>query len=290
MNKKVSLQTSRDVALRALKIRLVEDLLLKGFEKGDIYGTVHTSIGQELIAPCLADQLLPGDFIFGTHRSHHHFLENGGTASSLFCELLGREGGASLGLGGTQHLKTEKFMSNGIQGGMTPLALGFASTAKERERLAVAVIGDGTLATGIVYETLNWALLWDLPVLFLVEDNEIAQSTPQRDFLSSSAADRFKGFGCHVFETSSLDLQDLYDDAASAVSFVRGSSSPALLWVKTQRLKSHSKGDDNRPSRVVKNMESVDLLNRLLADNFEIKDAETEMSMQLDEIYTETLP
>ncbi len=271
---------------RAMMIRLVESGLLRAFDRGLVHGTVHTSIGQELVAVVLSDVLQGGDFVFGTHRSHHHYLSLGGDIRALIAEVLGREGGASSGLGGTQHLSTPNFMSNGIQGGMVPIALGKAHGGPPGS-IAVAVIGDGTMATGIVYEVLNWAPLLNAPLLIVVEDNEIAQSTPQRDFLSTNPELAAVAFGWEVFKSTSNNLGELNAETRKATEFVRSNKRPAMLWVKTHRLKAHSKGDDNRPLEQIQRLEALDLLNQELALNTKFEEVAEKLRSEVDALFEE---
>jgi 2-oxoisovalerate dehydrogenase E1 component len=173
----------------ASRTRIVEKLLLEAFSDGLVHGTVHTSIGQEYTAEVLARYLVDGDFVFGTHRAHHHFLAAGGSPESLFAEILGKEKGNTRGLGGTQHLHHGNFFSNGIQGGMVPLAFG-ASSAIASDKISVAVVGDGTFGQGVVYEVLNWAKIFGGPMLLIVEDNKIAQSTPPEQYIGTALISR----------------------------------------------------------------------------------------------------
>lgn len=230
----------------ASRTRIVERLLLEAFSDGLVHGTVHTSIGQEYTAEVLARYLVDGDFVFGTHRAHHHFLAAGGSPESLFAEILGKEKGNTRGLGGTQHLHHGNFFSNGIQGGMVPLAFG-ASSAIASEKISVAVVGDGTFGQGVVYEVLNWAKIFGGPMLLIVEDNKIAQSTPPEQYIGTALISRVEAFGWQVFATSTLDLTHLDNTLRASVSEARAKRSPVAIFVETQRLMAHSKGDDNRP-------------------------------------------
>jgi len=254
---------------KSARTRILETLLLEAFSDGLVHGTVHTSVGQEYTAELLADCLSAGDWVFGTHRSHHLFLALGGSHASLFAEVMGREGAASKGLGGTQHLQTSQFFSNGIQGGMVPIGLG-AAMAAEKGSLAVCVIGDGTFGQGVVYEVLNWAKLLMVPMMIVVEDNGIAQSTPSGQFTSSPITKRIQAFGWKTWETSTLDLAGSSEVFSEAAIFARTTGSPVALVVKTQRLMPHSKGDDNRPKEEIENLWSQDpiMIESLTSDEF----------------------
>jgi len=138
----------------ACKIRGAETKLLELFAAGELNGTVHTCVGQELFPIVLARYLCADDYVVSNHRGHGHYLSVTGDFEGLFAEVMGRTSGASGGYGGSQHLRKARFYSNGIQGGMTPIAVGLAQALKEESarNLSVCFIGDGTLGEGVVYE------------------------------------------------------------------------------------------------------------------------------------------
>src|SRR5262249_14587100 len=158
--------------------------------QGKLFGTVHTCIGQEAVGITVANALEPGDKIFSNHRCHGHFLARTGNVKGLIAEIMGRETGVCGGRGGSQHLcDVEKgFFSNGVQGGIVPVAAGLAMSLQLQalRRIAVVFIGDGTLGEGAVYETFNLASKWQLPLLIVLENNGYAQSTPQTQNLAGS--------------------------------------------------------------------------------------------------------
>jgi len=173
---------------RVLLIRRFEELLLRMFESGDIVGTTHCCIGQEANAVGVASCLRADDFVVSNHRCHGHYLARTGDVEGLLAEMMGRSAGAVGGRGGSQHLHVENFISNGILGGGTPIAVGTALAHKLEKTGAVTVcfIGDGTFGEGVLYEALNLASLWRLPVLFVVENNRYSQSTPIEKNLAGS--------------------------------------------------------------------------------------------------------
>ena len=240
----------RDLYL-ALLIRQVESYLLQAFARGLVAGTVHTCLGQELVAVALAPLLAERDMFFGTHRSHGHYLAQHDDPGGLLAELLGRVGGVCNGVGGSQHLFREgRFLSTGVQGHGVAAAAGAALARKHAGTggIAVASIGDGTWGQGIVYETLNMAALWQLPLLVLVENNQIAQSTPLARHLAGSIAGRAAAFGIDYLHLGSSDLVGLRQPLAQAIDALRSSPRPLVVEVVTTRLGPHSKGDDTRPS------------------------------------------
>ncbi|TAL81357.1 MAG: pyruvate dehydrogenase, partial [Bacteroidetes bacterium] len=251
---------------KALFIRKFEERLFDLFNKGKIFGTIHTCIGQELIPVCLAEFSTEDDFWLSNHRGHGHYLAKGGDVNLLMAEIMGKSSGCSGGIGGSQHLFSTNFLSNGIQGGMTPLGIGIGFSFKLRNKnsIVIAFIGDGTLGQGILYEAFNLAGSWNIPILFVLENNGYAQSTSFQQTFAGDIKYRSQGFGLNYFNTNNYDLSSLLNTSQTAISYVRNSKKPALLEIKTYRLKAHSKGDDNRKSEEIKKYEELDLLNRMI--------------------------
>jgi TPP-dependent pyruvate/acetoin dehydrogenase alpha subunit len=186
-------------------IRQVEQTFFDLYARGLLAGTVHTAIGQEATAAGVVGALDPArDVIFSSHRAHGHFLAFTDDVEGLVAELLGRRTGVAGGVGGTQHLHAPNFYSNGIQGGIVPNAAGAALAEKLGETGAIVAVflGDGTLGEGVVYETMNLAALWSLPLLFVLEDNGYAQSTPAALARAGSLAARPAAFGIHTCDLS----------------------------------------------------------------------------------------
>ncbi len=235
------------------RIRRFEETVLENFSKGVFYGTTHTSIGQEADAVGVLDGIQAGDIVVSNHRSHGHFLAYGGDMHSLFAELMGKAGGVCGGWGGSQHLHWRNFYSNGVQGGMIPAATGMALAEKSKASRAVVIafLGDGTLGEGVIYEAFNMAALWSLPILYVVENNRIAQTTPVEKSLAGSMLERLAGFGLVVAEVDSSDVQVIDDAARVHIAEVRGEMKPHALIIDTCRFAAHSKGDDTRPTEEV---------------------------------------
>lgn len=246
-------KTCLPVVKQALTIRLTEQRLLQLFGEGKLQGTVHTCIGQEFVAVAVGRALREDDVVFSNHRCHGHFLAYAGDVEGLIAEIMGKSTGVCAGLGGSQHLQRNHFYSNGIQGGMVPVAAGLALAQKQRNSRAISVvfIGDGTLGEGIVYETMNIAAKWQLPLLVVLENNLYAQSTPQAQSLSGEIAARFRAFGIHTRHSDSWNWPKLLSDMAESAEMVRSSGLPIVHQVDTYRLMAHSKGDDHRNSQEV---------------------------------------
>jgi 2-oxoisovalerate dehydrogenase E1 component len=239
---------------KAMLIRSVEQRLLKLFSEGKLFGTVHTCIGQEWTGVAVAQALRDGDTILSNHRGHGHFLARTGDVDGLIAEVMGKQNGVCGGRGGSQHICARGFYSNGIQGGMTPIAAGLALARKLRGESAVTAvfIGDGTLGEGVLYESLNIASKWDLPVLFVVENNLYAQSTSQTQTMAGGILERAAAFGIRSAKADTWQFENLITVASDTVAEMRSSGRPALLRIDTYRLMAHSKGDDDRDTEEVK--------------------------------------
>jgi 2-oxoisovalerate dehydrogenase E1 component len=253
----------------ALFIRLVEEKLLELFKSGKINGTVHTCVGQELIPVCLAEYLNDDDYILSNHRGHGHLLSRNTNVEFFFAELMGRKSGICGGIGGSQHLYRKNHLSNGIQGGMTPIAAGIAlaNKIKNNGKVVVCYIGDGTLGQGIIYESFNIAALWNLPVIYIVENNKFAQSTSCKQTMCGSIELRAKGFGMEYLKTNIWDIDDMLTIFQSATDIARSKHKACFIEVDTYRLLSHSKGDDNRNPSEVEHFQSIDIINKEINTN-----------------------
>ena len=231
-------------------IRKFETLLLDKFSTGVFSGTTHTSLGQEANAVGVLSHLMENDVVVSNHRCHGHFLAYGGDPQALFAELMGKPSGVCGGVGGSQHLHWRNFYSSGIQGGTIAMAAGMALAEKRAKSGAIVVdfMGDGTLGEGIVYECLNMIALWRLPILIVLENNHIAQTTPDSLAVAGSIRQRFEAFGIPAAELDSSDILEILPLAGDLVEQVRSQSAPQALIITTARLGSHSKGDDTRSS------------------------------------------
>ena len=234
-------------------IRRFEETLLENFSKGAFFGTTHTYIGQEANAVGILSNLQEADVVVSNHRCHGHFLARGGDPRRLFAELMGRSTGVCGGRGGSQHLQWENFYSNGVQGGILPIATGMALAEKIKASGAIVTVfmGDGTLGEGVVYEALNMASLWSTPVFFVLENNRIAQTTPIELGVAGSISARFSAFGIPVTELDTSDVFAIALVAQQLIASVRVSSSPQALILHTSRFSPHSKGDDTRPAEEI---------------------------------------
>lgn len=236
-----------------LRIRRFEETVLEEFKRGVFSGTTHTSIGQEADAVGVIHQLLPDDIILTNHRCHGHFLAYGGDMRALFAELMGRQTGICGGRGGSQHIHYKNLYSNGVQGGIVPIAVGMALAEKQKksEAAVTVFIGDGTLGEGVIYEAFNMASLWSAPLLIVVENNHIAQTTPTDFTLAGDIRMRFQAFGIPALELDTSDVMEIAGNTFQLMREVHEDYSPRALILNTQRFGPHSKGDDTRTEEVL---------------------------------------
>ncbi len=231
-------------------IRTVELTLLEYYRKGYIKGTVHTCIGQEACAVGLLSAVNKEiDIIFSNHRAHGHFIAYGAPIEGLVAEIMGKISGVCKGVGGSQHLYWKNFYTNGIQGGMVPSAIGagFAEKMKKTDAVVVVFLGDGTMGQGTVYEGFNLSSLWRLPIVFVLENNGYAQTTPVYLAHAGDLEHRAKPFGIVTKSVNGNDVEEVYNVSIEIVKYARKNSMPAFIVLNTYRLGPHSKGDDTRP-------------------------------------------
>lgn len=267
-------------------IREFENLLLDLFSKGKINGTVHTCVGQEIIPSVLKDFLIKDDVLFSNHRGHGHYIAATDSIDDLLAEIMGRVSGCSGGYGGSQHLyKENRFYSNGIQGGMAPISVGY-SLAKKIQKIsgiAIQFIGDGTLGEGLLYESLNCASVYEAPILFILENNRYAQSTSIIQTFRGDLENRIKGFGLNYYNSNIWELDDLKQKLSSAIKNARDFK-PTFIEIECYRLNSHSKGDDNRDSLEIDSFREIDPINLFEKQNPDlIKNISEEIKNRLNE-------
>jgi 2-oxoisovalerate dehydrogenase E1 component len=250
------------LSAKALLIRRVEERLLALFAEGKLFGTVHTCIGQEWTGVAVAAALQEGDLLFSNHRCHGHYLAWTDDVEGLIAEIMGKQTGMCGGRGGSQHMCARGFFSNGIQGGIVPVAAGLALAQKLQDlpNITVVFIGDGTLGEGVLYETLNIASKWELPLLIVLENNLYAQSTAQHQTLAGDICARAAAFGITTAHGDTWNPDALLLTAAESVNEVRRGRCPLFLCIDTYRLMAHSKGDDDRDPQEVQRYREKDPL------------------------------
>jgi len=241
------------------RIRRFEETVLEEFKRGVFAGTTHTSLGQEANAVGVISALQPEDIIVTNHRCHGHFLAYGGDMRALFAEMMGRESGVCAGRGGSQHIHWRNLYSNGVQGGIVPIAAGMALAEKQKGSgsIVTVFIGDGTFGEGIIYEAFNMARLWTLPLLIVVEHNHIAQTTPTELVQVGQLAERMRTFEIPVNELDSSDVDEIHRATLTAAESVRRDQLPSALLLHTVRFGPHSKGDDTRDQNELRQLQDT---------------------------------
>jgi acetoin:2,6-dichlorophenolindophenol oxidoreductase subunit alpha len=230
-------------------IREFEECLHEEFAKGDIPGFVHLYAGEEAAGTGIMMHLKDNDRIASTHRGHGHCIAKGVDPREMMAEIYGKVSGSCRGKGGSMHiadLSKGMMGANGILGAGAPLACGAALAAKHRGDGAVAItfVGDGASNQGTFLESLNLAAVWNLPVIFVVENNGYAEST-SRDYAVAvdSYVDRAAGFGIPGVTVDGLDFFAVYEAAGEIINRAREGGGPALLECKMIRMYGHFEGD-----------------------------------------------
>lgn len=240
--------TLLEMQRRMIRIRLFDERASKMVKRGQIPGTVHTSIGQEaqVVGACMA--LRKGDHITGNHRSHGHPIGMGSPLGPLMAELVGKATGVCRGKGGSLHLADYSVGSlgeSGITGSSIPIAVGAGLSAQVlgEDRVALSFFGDGAANQGVLYEAMNLASVWKLPVIFLCENNHYALSTPAHTVTGGRIVDRAQGFGLPgVRVDEGQDVLAVHDAVEEAASRARSGKGPSLVEVMTYRFREHSEG------------------------------------------------
>lgn len=254
-------------------IRVFEEKLYELFSKGLLFGTTHGYIGQEANAVACIDNLDKEiDIIFSNHRCHGHYIAYSGEVLGLLGELMGKEVGLCAGRGGSQHINFKNFYSNGVQGGIVSNAAGMALAEKLKgtDSITVVFIGDGTLGEGEVYEILNMASLWSIPILIVCENNRYAQSTKIENNLAGNILSRANAFGISSNEVTSTNVEELHPVFAHAVNYVRKVKRPFFQLINTYRFCSHSKSDDGRDPKEIELYKPFDPL-KITSKNIEVE-------------------
>ena len=232
---------------RMLKIRIAEEEIAKYYLDNKVMSFVHFYVGQEAVAVGVCDALAPEDRVMGNHRSHGHYLAKGGDLKRMVCELLGKEEGSSKGKGGSMHMidKSVNFVgSTPILGSVVPLANGSAFEQKysKRSGITAAFFGDGAFEEGIVYETLNLAALFKLPLLLVVENNLYSVNSKIKDRRSDAhhVEKIVEGFGVKYVKADGNDYNDVYEKASAIVKGMKEGKGPAVIECITYRHMAHS--------------------------------------------------
>ncbi len=233
----------------ALTIRLFEQKAIEQYRVGNIRGYLHPYLGEEAIAVGAIAPLRPTDYIVSTHRGHGHAIAKGHEPRLMMAELLGRATGYCRGRGGSMHVSSlalRNLGANGVVAGGMPLAVGaaFAIRLKGETDVVVSFCSDGSAANGAFHESLNLAAIWHLPVIFVLENNHYAVSTPIRDSaLVENLAERAAGYGMPGVTVDGNDAVAVLDAMTPAVERARAGEGPTLLECKTYRHGGHHVND-----------------------------------------------
>ncbi len=246
------MQLSRDELRAAYQrmclIRNFEDTLHEEFSAGNIPGFVHLYAGEEASGVGVCMHLDDRDAIASTHRGHGHCIAKGCDPKAMMLEIYGKKDGLCGGKGGSMHiadLSKGMMGANGIVGGGPPLICGAALTAKYLKTggVAIAFVGDGGSNQGTTFESYNLAKVWNLPAVFVVEDNGYAESTASAWSVGGSQVERAKGFGMPAQEVDGHDFFDVWEAARQAIERARNGEGPSLLHVRLNRYYGHFEGD-----------------------------------------------
>ncbi|MDZ4375297.1 MAG: thiamine pyrophosphate-dependent dehydrogenase E1 component subunit alpha [Phenylobacterium sp.] len=234
-----------DLLTQMRRIRAFELAAGELMEKALIPGSVHLSVGQEAVAAGVCAVLRQDDQITSTHRGHGHMLAKGGSIAPMIAELFGRRSGSCGGKGGSMHISDPSIGAlgaNGIVGAGPPIAVGaaFANRFKGADRVAVAFFGDGASNEGSVHEAGNMAAVWNLPVLFVCENNGYAEFTPQAHHQRiRDIADVAGAWGMDAVIVDGMDVMAVYEAARAAVEKARKGGGPTFIEAKTYRFYDH---------------------------------------------------
>ena len=232
-----------------IRERLFFDEQIRQNNRGHIKGYLHSYMGEEAIAAGVCYALKPSDSIFSTHRAEGHLIAVGAEFDKIMAESFGKLGGCVYGLGGMMHMSfPEKglLLTNGVVGGGIGLAVGAALAHKYKNDQGVAVtfFGDGASNQGVLYEGMNLASIWKLPVIFVLENNMYAVSSSASQMISiENIADRSKGFNMQGYTIDGNDVLEVYKTTSKAIERARNSEGPTFIECKTYRIRGHNEGD-----------------------------------------------
>lgn len=241
----MDIEKAYEIYKQMVKIRFVEEAIIKEYPLKEIRTPVHLYIGEEAIAAGVTAHLDDKDYIISNHRSHGHCLAKGLSLDSFFKELYGKQGGAANGRGGSMHLVD---MNKGIIGtsaivaGGIPIGMGAAFKQQLCNESGVTVIyfGDGAVDEGVFWETLNFAALKKLPILFVMESNEYASQTPAEVRHSyTDIIPLVKGFGISTAEVDGNDSIAVWRQSGALLEKIRAGFGPGFLFCKTYRWMGH---------------------------------------------------
>ncbi len=245
----LSTERLRGLYREMLLIRHFEEKVEEQFRAGELPGFLHVAIGQEAVAVGVASAMADGDVFASTHRAHAHSLARGSEPKALMAEMYGKIEGVSHGYGGSMHLydvARGNLGANAVVGGGLPMITGAALSFKLRgePRVALAFFGDGATNIGTFHESLNLAQLWQVPAVFVCENNHYAESTPASQHLPiADLAKRAVAYGMKAMKVDGQDVEEVHRTAGRALAHARKGKGPVFLLAETFRLVGHYVGD-----------------------------------------------
>jgi TPP-dependent pyruvate/acetoin dehydrogenase alpha subunit len=234
-----------------LRIRYFEQHVNDLYSRALMPGLAHLYIGEEAVAVGVCEALKLTDYITSTHRGHGHCVAKGARLEPMFCELLGKEAGYCKGKGGSMHIAdpdTGNLGANAIVGGSAGIATGaaFASKRLGTGQVTVCFFGEGALGQGVLYEVMNMAALWKLPVIYLCENNWYNEYTHYSETTAGDILTRARGFGVPASSVDGQDVRAVYQATSEVVERARAGEGPAFLMANTYRFHGHHVGDVRR--------------------------------------------
>src|SRR3989449_6835012 len=236
---------------RMVMIREFEEQVNELYTRALMPGLAHLYIGEEAVAVGICEALRQTDYITSTHRGHGHCLAKGASPDRMFAELLGKEAGYCRGKGGSMHIAdpaTGNLGANAIVGGSAGIATGAALASKRlgKDDVTVCFFGEGALGQGVLYEVMNLAALWKLPVIYVCENNLYTEYTHYSETTAGDIVARGAAFGLHAESVDGQDVRVVHDTATRLVERARQGQGPAFLCCNTYRYSGHHVGDINR--------------------------------------------
>jgi pyruvate dehydrogenase E1 component alpha subunit len=293
---------------KMLRIRTFEEKVGELFAKGKLAGFVHCYVGEEAVAVGVCENLNDNDYIASTHRGHGHLIAKGGITKYMMAELYGKATGYCKGKGGSMHIADASkgiLGANGIVGAGFPIATGAGLSIKYRktDQVSVCFFGDGASNRGAFHEALNLASIWDLPVVYVCENNQYGEFTSQKKHQKiSNVADRAASYGMTGLIVDGNDVFGVYEAAATAIDKARKGGGPSLIECKTYRYRGHFEGDpqEYRSKEEVELWRKKDpilmlqkyLLDNNVCDSSKIKGLEEKITKEIEEAveYAESSP
>ena len=245
----LSLEDKLEMYRKMYLIRTFEERAEELYMEGKIWGTFHLYVGEEAVAVGACYALRADDYITSTHRGHGHCIAKGADVKRMMAELLARDTGYCHGLGGSMHIAdVEKgnLGATGIVGSGIPIATGAALGCKlqKNDKVVLCFFGDGAANTGAFHESVNMAAIFNLPVVFICENNMYAMSFPaQKAFALPDIAERAKGYGIPGVSIDGNNVLEVYETAQIAIERARQGEGPTFIEARTYRWKGHSKSD-----------------------------------------------